>query len=444
MKILIDPGHGCNTPGKRNVCLVSIHANAAGNGSQWMSARGWCCYTSRGQTAGDKLATCLYQAAELYLPGHRIRKDYSDDDSDFESDFTVLSCTSCATALTESLFYDNPEDLRFLESQYRSAKMISGEQLSLYFGIGCYVSEHSRKDKWGTGAIEAISEQLKKELPGLHGFSAESIKKMRQFYEFWSQFINWSPVATEINRDDFLGISFSHHMEILNKTKHIDTVLFYIHETVMHRWDKYTLREKLKLKIHETQKGIPNNFVQTIPSSRQALQAVKMFKDEYLPDYINLEDIDAADDEDVDERVVENTIVRNVKRFMMTFGKDFAYVGNQYNLEVFGEEQRNDLLFFNRQLNCLVAIELKGGKFKIAYLGQLYGYLQVLDDQVRKPHENPSIGIILCRCANRAFVEYAVRDYTKPMGVATYKMLGDMPEVFREALPDEDELKKLL
>ena len=161
-----------------------------------------------------------------------------------------------------------------LESQYRSAKMISGEQLSLYFGIGCYVSEHSRTDKWGTGAIESISEQLKKELPGLHGFSAESIKKMRQFYEFWSQFINrspsatdlqvtdskdvasyiqvnsfalqnWSPVATEINRDDFLGISFSHHMEILNKTKDIDTVLFYIHETVMHRWDKYTLRDKL-------------------------------------------------------------------------------------------------------------------------------------------------------------------------------------------------------
>ena len=333
-----------------------------------------------------------------------------------------------------------------LESQYRSAKMISGEQLSLYFGIGCYVSEHSRTDKWGTGAIESISEQLKKELPGLHGFSAESIKKMRQFYEFWSQFINrspsatdlqvtdskdvasyiqvnsfalqnWSPVATEINRDDFLGISFSHHMEILNKTKDIDTVLFYIHETVMHRWDKYTLRDKLKLKIHETQKGISNNFVQTIPSSRQALQAVKMFKDEYLLDYINLEDIDAADEDDVDERVVENTIVRNVKRFMMKFGKDFAYVGNQYDLEVFGEEQRSDLLFFNRQLNCLVAIELKAGKFKTAYLGQLYGYLQVLDDQVRKPHENPSIGIILCRRANRAFVEYAIRDYTKPMGV---------------------------
>ena len=106
----------CRQLGKRNVCLVSIHANAAGNGSQWMNARGWSCYTSRGQTAGDKLATCLYESAELYLPGHKIRKDYSDGDPDFESDFTILSRTLCAAALTESLFYDNAEDLRFLES----------------------------------------------------------------------------------------------------------------------------------------------------------------------------------------------------------------------------------------------------------------------------------------------------------------------------------------
>ena len=106
----------CRQLGRRNVCLVSIHTNAAGNGKQWMFARGWSCYTSKGQTAGDRLATCLYKAAELYLSGHKIRKDYSDGDPDFESDFTILSRTLCAAALTESLFYDNPEDLSFLES----------------------------------------------------------------------------------------------------------------------------------------------------------------------------------------------------------------------------------------------------------------------------------------------------------------------------------------
>lgn len=148
-----------------------------------------------------------------------------------------------------------------LHSQYRAAKLVTGEQLSLYFGIGCYVSANSRQGVWGTGAIERISEQLRKELPGLRGFSAESIKKMRSFYEFWQPYINrsplatdlrqpnsksdididsftlqqWSPIANEINREEFLSISFSHHMEILNKTKKLYEVLFYIHQTVLHK-----------------------------------------------------------------------------------------------------------------------------------------------------------------------------------------------------------------
>ena len=116
------------------------------------------------------------------------------------------------------------------------------------------------------------------------------------------------------------------------------------------------------------------------------MKAIRMFKDEYLLDYINVEDIDAEDDEDVDEAVVEDRIVRNIKKFIMTLGRDFAFVGNQYHLEVFGEEMKSDLLFFNRELNALVAIELKKGKFKPAYLGQLYAYMQVLDDKVKKHH----------------------------------------------------------
>jgi hypothetical protein len=146
----------------------------------------------------------------------------------------------------------------------------------------------------------------------------------------------------------------------------------------------------------------------------------------------------------VDERLVEQRIIHNIKRFIMTLGKDFAFVGNQYHLEIYGEDMWSDLLFFNRELNALVAIELKIGKFKPAYLGQLYAYLQVLDDKVRKPHENPSIGIVLCKMANQAYAEYAVRDYNKPMGIATYKTFADMPKEMQHILPDVDALKKLL
>ncbi|MBR1447542.1 MAG: DUF1016 family protein [Prevotella sp.] len=357
-----------------------------------------------------------------------------------------------------------------LQSQARAARMISGSQLSLYFGVGLYVSANSREGTWGTGAIKSISEQLQRELPGLRGFSEESIKKMRTFAEFWAQYINrspaatdlaganaqsiiaydcfslakWSPLATEINRDEFLGISFSHHMEILHKTRNIQEVLYCIHEAVIHQWDKYTLRDVLKAGIPQPNHTAPNNFMQTMPTPRTAIKAIRMFKDEYLLDYINVEDIDAEEEGDVDESVVEQRIVQNIKRFIMTLGRDFAFVGNQYHLEIFGEEMKSDLLFFNRELNALVAIELKKGKFKPAYLGQLYAYMQVLDDKVRKPHENPCIGIVLCRSANQAYAEYAVRDYNKPMGVSTYKTLADMPTPMQQILPDIEELKKLM
>lgn len=359
-------------------------------------------------------------------------------------------------------------------SQSRALRMINGQQLSLYFGIGLYVSEHSRAANWGSGAIDAISEQLKREMPGLRGFSAQSIRNMRTFAEFWSQYIKcspvaselltaekcspvaseievdtfalakWSPLTTEIQRDDFLGISFSHHMEILHKTKDIQLVLYIIHQTVHHMWSKRQLREAIPviLKAEQPQAAV-SNFANTIPTTRQAIKAIDMFKDNYTLDFINVEDI-AEEYETVDERVIEKEIVRNIKTFVMTFGRDFCYIGSQYPLETFDEEQFPDLLFFNRELNALVVIELKIGKFKPAYLGQLSNYMQILDDKIRKPHENPTIGIVLCKEMNRSFVEYAVRDYTKPMGVATYRTLDDMPEPLRTSLPNIDDMAKLL
>ena len=356
-----------------------------------------------------------------------------------------------------------------LHSQYRAAKMVTGEELSLNFGIGAYVSNRSRQEKWGTSIIESISEQLRRELPGLRGFSARSIRNMRTFYEYWTQYLiwqpsaaklqlsinqdtididcfslqKWSPVAAEINREEFLGISFSHHLEILQKTKDIQEVLFYIHQTVLHKWDKYDLRNRLKEGLYQKQGAAANNFLQTMPVN-DARKAVGMFKDEYLLDYINIDEMEVDKPEDIDERVIEKAIVRNIKQFIMTFGRDFAYIGNQYHLEIFGEELFPDLLFLNRELNCMVVVELKKGTFKPAYIGQLQTYMKVLDDKVRKPHENPTIGILLCKSANKAFVEYVIRDYTHPMGVATYKTAEDMSEELRKALPDMDEMRKLL
>ena len=368
-----------------------------------------------------------------------------------------------------------------LQSQARAARSVSANQLALYFSVGGYISLNTRQQQWGSGAIKAISERLQKELPGLQGFSAESINKMRRFYEEWSAIVFQSPLATNIENviqqpvageiqsplatqlqivpsrldfsnevfdvemaHDFLSISFTHHMEILFKTETLEQRLFYIQKSAEFNWNKYELRDQLKKDLYRHQSLMPNNFLKSLPKHSQALKAIEMFKDEYLLDYINVEELNARDKSEVDEKIVEQEIIHNVKNFIMMFGHDFTFVGNQYHLEKFGENEFIDLLFYNRELACMVAVELKKGKFKPAYLGQLQSYLQILDTDIRKPKENPSIGIILCREANKAYVEFVIQKYDSPMGVATYKTSADMPEELRKALPDEQQLKELL
>ena len=353
-----------------------------------------------------------------------------------------------------------------LKSQYEAAKSVNAQQLALYYSIGGYISTNTRTDAWGTGAIEAISSQLQEELPGLRGFSATNLRNMRIFFEAWSpeDAQGDSLVATDESvrvalgnfhqaqlmklqpkdAEAFKNIGFTHHMAILNQAKDREERFFYIRTCAENHYSVSELKRAMARDDFHHQGKMPNNFMQTIPQGQRALRAISTFKDEYLLDFINVEELGARDGADVDERVVEQGIIHNIKNFIIEFGRDFAFVGNQYHLEAFGEDQYIDLLFFNRELNCLVAVELKAGTFKTAYLGQLSGYLSVLDGYVKKPHENDSIGIVLCKDANRAFVDYVVRDFDKPMGVATYKMTQDMPQKLRDALPPIEGLKALL
>ena len=360
-----------------------------------------------------------------------------------------------------------------LSSQYKAAKQVNAVQLSLYYGVGRYVSQNTRKGVWGTGAIKAISEQLHKELPGLRGFSERNIKNMRAFYEAWQELDINSAVATAelqvvgnkldtnleiaisklqnvlsphfdtLSASSFLSLPFTHHLEILKGVKDNKQRLYYIRWAIENKASVISLKRALATDIYNVQ-PIPNNFSQTLPSKNLARKAVEMFKDEYLLDFINVEEIGERDFADIDERVVEQQIIHNVKNFIMTFGKDFTFVGNQYHLEVFDVEQYPDLLFFNRELNCLVCVELKKGDFKPSYLGQLTAYLRILDDTVKKPHENPTIGIILCKDFNKDFVEYVIQDYHKPMGVARYTTTAEMPEQLQRVLPNIEELRKVL
>ena len=358
-----------------------------------------------------------------------------------------------------------------LQSQQRALKAINQEQLALYYGIGRYVSANTRKKNWGKGALATISEQLRKELPGLKGFSATNLKNMRIFYEEWRMLENYNLSVqtdefTEINTessvpademptnpavqtaelqadDDIRQLQLTNLPAILSQVKSYEERKFYIQFAADYKVKSEDLEQLMKDGLYNHQGQLPNNFKKTIPDQLLAYRTIAMFKDEYLLDYINTEELFVRD-KDRDEKLIEQGIINNVKNFIMTFGKDFTFVGNQYHLEKFGVEQFPDLLFFNRELSALVCVELKDGPFKTAYLGQLAGYLRILDDEVRKPNENPSIGIVLCKSANKKFVEYVIQDYDRPMGVATYKTSADMDDRLKKVLPSVEDLEKLL
>ena len=372
-----------------------------------------------------------------------------------------------------------------LQSQYEAAKGVNRVQLALYYGIGKFISAKTRKGVWGTNALQTISDKLRKDLPGLRGFSANSLKNMRKFYENWTMLdatntattsnstivnvdfeekTNSTIAIVELEREenvvevttihiqelndfpieDFFRVPFTHHIRIIEGTKDIKARYYYIHKTAEEHLQVDKLTSLIKAEDYMHCDKMPSNFSKTMSDASLARKAVMMFKDEYLLDFINVEQIGERDSIDVDERVVEKQIIENIKKFIMTFGHDFAFIGNQYHLEIHGVEHFPDLLFFNRELNAMVVVELKTGEFKTSYLGQLMGYLSILDAKVKKPHENPSIGIVLCKSANKEYVEFVIQDYNKPMGVATYSTSADVPEKLRKALPDIEELKKLL
>lgn len=246
-----------------------------------------------------------------------------------------------------------------LQSQQRALKAINQEQLALYYGIGRYVSANTRKKNWGKGALAAISEQLRKELPGLKGFSERNLKNMRTFFEEWRLLDSYnSAVQTaELQSEDeirqlqltnlpdfpvvaFLSISFTHHTAILSQVKSYEERKFYIQFASDYKVKSEDLEQMMKDDLYHHQGQLPNNFKKTIPDQLQAYRTIMMFKDEYLLDYINTEELFVRD-KDKDEKLIEQGIINNVKNFIMTFGKDFTFVGNQYHLEKLWKNWRN-------------------------------------------------------------------------------------------------------
>ncbi len=360
-----------------------------------------------------------------------------------------------------------------LQSRYKAAALANKEMLLLYYQTGCELSQKIKNTNWGAGIIRSISNDLQNELPGLRGFSYRNLQNMKQFYEEYSYLNNIlfenrnqdieivQSVTAQLNESEFvqlitaqsnevnktqqlvsfvenifLKIGFTHHITLIYKCKEYSERLFYFQKIIESQWSITILEHHIHSELYQHKGKLLNNFERTLPKKLHKY-ATDAFKSEYLLDYINI-------DEEDSERVFENEIVKNIKKFIMSLGNDFAFMGNQYRIVIEEDEFFIDLLFFHRTLQSLVAFELKRGKFKAEFAGKMNLYLSALDEYIKQEHENPSIGIILCKEKTDKIVEFAFRDYNKAMGVATFKTSRQMPDKYKGRLPDINELKKLL
>lgn len=346
------------------------------------------------------------------------------------------------------LVEDNKPYLHFLQemkqaivkSRYTAATLANREQLQLYLLIGRQLDEKISTQQWGAKVLETISFDLQKLIPGLKGFSTRNLKNMRQFFTAYqhTQFgqLPTAQTPNTLENNHFFGISFTHHLILLNKCRQVEERMFYMEKAATLFWSVAILEHQVATDLYAKKGTLPHNFNESLP--KQLLPAVSdVFHDEYLLNYLNLKGIES-------EREVENRIVANIREFILRMGKGFSFIGNQFRIEVSGEEFYIDLLFFNRQIQCLVAFELKQGKFKPEYAGQLNFYLNILDEYVKLPHENNSIGIILCKEKNNAVVEFSIKTMNTAMGVATYRLSKEVPKQLSDCLPSIEEITKLL
>lgn len=331
-----------------------------------------------------------------------------------------------STLSAEYTLFLNEITTRIRSAQYEALKAVNKEMIALYWEVGKRIAEQQAASGWGKSVVEKLSGDIQKEFPGIQGFGVRNMWDMARFYNEYQSDEILQPLVAEI--------SWSKHIVILTKCKDTQQRQFYILATKKFGWTKDVLIHKIELNTYEKYILGQTNFEHTLPESIRN-QAILAIKDEYSLSFAGLE-------EEHSEYELEQSIVKNIRGFLMEFGMDFSFIGNQYRIEIEGQEYFIDLLLYSRRMQAMIAIELKIGEFKPEYKGKMEFYLNVLNDTVKLPHENPAIGIIICKSKKRTIVEYALKSSTMPIGVATYSLSSQLPEAYKELLPATEEIAR--
>lgn len=315
---------------------------------------------------------------------------------------------------------------RIRTAQYEANKAVNKEYIQLCWDIGQAIVKKQKELGWGKSVVEQIAKDLQIEFVGLRGFSSRNLWRMKQFYEQYSEFEFLPPVVAEIG--------WSHNVVIMEKCKEEKQREFYLRMCKKFGWTKNVLIHQIENKSYEKYLLRQTNFDEVLPEQYKK-QAILAVKDEYQFDFLELSDKHS-------EHELEMALINNIRAFLAEMGGYFSFIGNQFRVEIGDKEYFIDLLLFHRKLRCLVAIELKIGAFTPEMAGKMQFYLSILNDQVKQEDENPSIGIIICKSKNRTIVEYALKDSSKPIGIASYSIEPELPEYWKNLLPSPEQLKK--
>ncbi len=307
---------------------------------------------------------------------------------------------------------------RIKHAQIQSAIKVNTELLTLYWEIGNSILIHQKQNKWGSKVIDFLSKDLEKNFPDTSGFSVRNLKYMRTFAEAYPQF-PFVQVPLAHKRDEFVQVSLAqitwyHHITLLSKVKDIEERSFYIAETAKNEWSRNVMVLQIESNLYERQGKVLNNFQYTLPDYQSDL-AKSIFKDPYNFDFLMLR-------QKVKELEIEQLLTEKITDFLLELGKGFAFIGRQYPITIDDSAYKIDLLFYHTVLHSYVVVELKTGEFMPEYISKLNFYISAIDDTLKTPTDEATIGLLLCASKSEVKVEYAMRGFDKPIGVASYQL----------------------
>jgi len=315
--------------------------------------------------------------------------------------------------------------LRVASSRYRAAMGVNKELILLYHHIGAAILSSQSKYGWGAKVIERLSRDLRVEFPEIKGFSTRNLKYMRKFSEECPDF--------ELVQQVVALIPWGHNVMLMNRFSDMQIRMFYIRKAIEHGWSRSIMAMQIDSNLHKRQGQAITNFKDKLPPPQSDL-AHSTLKDPYLFDFLSV-------GEEAHEREVEKALVQHMEKFILELGAGFAFVGRQYHLEVGEQDFYIDILYYHLKLRCFIVIELKDKDFKPEYAGKMNFYLSAVDDLLKHKDDQPSIGLILCKNKNSILAEYTLRDMTKPIGLAEYRLTGKLPENLKSSLPTIEELE---